>query len=328
MIAFVTGGSGFVGGHLCERLRREGWTVRALVRKSSGTEVLEDAGCDLVAGSLGAPASFRGALAGADVIFHLAGITKAVRARDFARVNGGGTEAVLDAAADAGFKGRFVYLSSLAAAGPAPAPAQARTESMEPRPVSAYGRGKLLGERHVRSAPNSIETVILRPGAIYGPREHEIYQVVRTLAKTGLALRVGPDFRVQMTHVDDVVSALMHAAANPEMVGRVYNLVDQQVWRLSEVLHLLGEAIGRRIRIVPLPMALGWAAGGVIDAASLAVRRPLSPFNTDKMRELAAGDWIGDSTRLTRDCGWRAEWALPAGLHDTIRWYRAKGWLA
>lgn len=327
MIAFVTGGTGFVGGHLCERLRAQGWEVRALVRKSSRTETLEACGCRILRAALLSPAAYSRAIAGADVVFHLAGATKALTESEFLRINGSGTEAVMEAARRAHFTGRAVVLSSLAAAGPAHGPHQPRTEADEPRPVSAYGRSKLLGERHARRARRHFPVAILRPGAIYGPREHEIFQIVRGVARTGFALRVGPDVAVQMTHVDDIVAALQSAATTDTALNRSYFITDRQVWRFSQVMGLLGEALGCRVRQVPLPTWAGWVAALGVDAASRLARRPLAPFNGDKMRELTAGDWIADSALFTRDTGWQAVRALPEGLHETVCWYRDNGWL-
>lgn len=326
MRAFITGATGFVGGHLCERLRREGWEVRALVRNRSKARDIEAVGCETVPGDLDSAVAIRQAAGDTDAIFHLAGVTKAVHPADFARVNGHGTGKVAAAAAAGGFQGRFVHLSSLAAAGPA-IEGRPRTEAMPAQPVSYYGRGKLMGERFAARARSRFPVTILRPGAIYGPREHEIHEVVRQLARTGVAFSLGPEIRLQMTHVEDIVEAAWRAATVPEAVNRTYFVTDPQVWTFSRIMSLLGEALGRRVRVIPLPLVAGWAAAAAIDTASLVARKPLSPFNRDKMRELAAGSWLADSTLLTRETGWEARWGLVEGLRDTIGWYRENGWL-
>lgn len=326
MIALVTGGTGFVGGHLCERLRREGWTVRVLARKTSRVSLLEKAGCEIVRGTLDTEKTIRRAAADADVLFHLAAITKAASTREFYRINSEGTKSVLVAAQEGGFKGRFVLLSSQSAAGPA-INGREVTESDEPRPVSHYGRSKLLGEKLAAKARDAFPVTILRPGAIYGPREHEIYQIVRMIQRTGLTFTIGPDFDLQMTHVADVVEALLLGATHAETANKTYFVTDPQPWRYRQVLGLLGEVLERRVRRVWLPRAAGWALASAIDGASFVARRPLSPFNGDKMREMAAGSWLADSGRLTRETGWQARWLLPEGLRQTIAWYRKNGWL-
>ena len=326
MIAFVTGGTGFVGQNLCERLRREGWEVRALVRKTSHTEFLARIGCELVRGNLESEKTIGRATTNADVIFHLAGLTKATRPTDFTRVNAAATKHVLLGAHEGGFSGRFVHLSSLAAAGPAPN-GRPRREEDPPAPVSLYGKSKLRGERFAERARDVFPVTVLRPGAIYGPREHEIFEIIKPLWKTGISVSAGPDIELQMTHVDDVVSALWVAATDPAAHNRTYFVNDPQTWPYSRVIELMGDALGRRVRQVRVPLAAGWALGAGLDLAGRIARRPLSPFGRDKMRELAAGSWIADSNLLTRECGWKAKWALPDGLRQTIRWYRENGWL-
>ncbi|MCB2153904.1 NAD(P)-dependent oxidoreductase [bacterium] len=326
MIAFVTGATGFVGQNLCERLRREEWEVRALVRKTSRTDFLEKIGCEFVQGTLESEKAIGRATADADAIFHLAGLTKAVRPQEFMKVNASGTKHVLLGAHEAGFKGRFLHLSSLAAAGPA-VEGKPRTEDDLPAPVSLYGRSKLKGEQFAARAREAFPVTILRPGAIYGPREHEIYEILKPLKKTGISVSAGPDIDLQMTHVDDVVSALVVTANDSAAANQTYFVNDPQTWPYSRVMELMGDALERRIRQIRIPLAAGWAVGAVLDTAGRIAGRPLSPFGRDKMRELAAGSWIADSGKLTLECGWKAQWALPEGLRQTIRWYRENDWL-
>jgi len=327
MRAFLTGGTGFVGGHLAERLRAAGWEVRALAREGSNAEILEKAGCEIVRGGLDTERALRQGCAGADVVFHLAAITKAVSEGEFRRVNVDGTRRLLVAAREARFAGRFVLLSSLAAAGPA-RNNRPLTEDRRPRPVSAYGASKLAAERHVRSLGRRFEWTVLRPGAIYGPREHEIYEAVKLIEKVGLSLEVG-DIRLQMTHVDDVVEALVRVAkAKREAVaGRAFFANDMRAWRYSGVIDEIGAALGRRVRHARIPLAGAWVFAGTLDLAGRVAGKPLSPLGRDKVREIAAGSWLADSSALSRATGWKPRTDFSDGIRKTIAWYRGNGWL-
>ncbi len=327
MRAFLTGGTGFVGGHLAERLRAGGWDVRALVRASSKTEILRNSGCECVEGKLDSEKTLLPHLADVDTIFHLAGVTKALSAKGFRAVNGIGTGQLVQAAVKAGFQGRFVLLSSQAAAGPALPGNQLRTEEDNPSPVSLYGRSKLEGERHVWRARRRFPVTILRPGAIYGPREHEIYEIIKPLQRTGITVASGPDICLQMTHVEDVVDAIWRAANEPKAANQTFFITSPEVHRYSEVMSQLGDALGRRVRMVNLPLRLGWALAGALDTVGRLAGKPISPFGCDKMREVAAGSWLADSSKLTRLCGWQNQWTLNDGLRQTIEWYRQNDWL-
>jgi len=326
MRIFVTGGTGFVGGHFCEALRARGHDVVALARSTSDTSVLDKAGCKIVQGSLSDPASLVPSLRGCDVVCHLAAITKAVGWNEFKRVNVGGTRAVALAARKAGFEGRFVLLSSLAAAGPSEGH-RPRQENEPLAPVSMYGKSKLLSERVLAATISSETIVTLRPGGIYGPREHEIFEVVKSLAKTRTAIITGPDSRVQLTHVEDVVAALVLAVEHEDMRGKTFHVNDQDSYAMPRILDMLADSLGIRPRKVRVPEPLAWAAAGGIDVASRVAGKPLAPFNGDKMRELCAGSWIADSALLTRTTGWKPTWRLAEGLDDTVRWYRRHGWI-
>lgn len=327
MKAFLTGGTGFIGGHLAEALRAAGWEVAALARDPARARVLVDAGCRVVRGDVTTTEAVIEAGRDADVAFHLAGITKSVRGREeFNRVNGDGAGRVALQLRDNGFTGRFVLVSSLAAAGPAVG-GRPRTEADPEEPVSFYGESKLLGETLTRDVLPPASLVVLRPGAVYGPREHEILEVLRMIARTGVAIQAGPDFRIQMTHVEDVVSACMTAATHPDAAGRTYFVTDPQAWSMREVFRHCGEALGRDARILRVPRAVAWVLAWGLDTAGRIAGRPLAPLGMDKVREMAAGSWLASSEALTRDCGWRAVRTLPQGLRDTVAWYRANNWL-
>ena len=176
MRVLVTGASGFLGSHIAEQLSREGHTVRALVRKSSNRKFLETlAGIEFALGGVEDAARVEEAALGVDAIVHSAGLVKARSAEEFRRTNVLGTENVLAAAKKKapGLK-RFVFVSSLAAMGPSH-DGRPIARDRTPAPVTHYGRSKLEAERAVVAAKDDLHVVVIRPPAIYGPRDAEIF---------------------------------------------------------------------------------------------------------------------------------------------------------
>jgi nucleoside-diphosphate-sugar epimerase len=199
MRALVTGGQGFVGSHLCERLVAQGHCVRVLARPSSDLRHLSGIEVEVVRADVTEPAGLPSAVAGCDVVFHVAGALKGLRERDFFRVNADGTRNLVGAAVVAEPRlARFVYVSSLAAAGPSPGGSTPRTEEMPPEPLTWYGRSKLAGERAVRAVAG-LNWTIVRPAIVFGPREHDLLRYFR-LARRGCLPVVGFSAPLRVLH--------------------------------------------------------------------------------------------------------------------------------
>ncbi len=146
MRSLVTGASGFIGRRLARELVRRGDEVACLVRRTSRTAPLSGLPVELVVGDLGDPGSLDAAVKGRDRVFHLAGVVQALDEADFDTANTRGTANLVGACLRAapGLK-RFVFVSSIAAAGPS-GPGRPVVETDAPKPVSAYGRSKLAAE--------------------------------------------------------------------------------------------------------------------------------------------------------------------------------------
>lgn len=318
----VTGATGFVGSHLIESLAARDVGVRALVRGTSDVSLLDRHGVEQVIGSLDDEAALARAMEGVDIVFHLAALTYARSEADFERVNVAGTRLVVEAARAAGVW-RVVYLSSLAAAGPSSDGRPVRATD-EPRPLTAYGRSKLAGER-VCLAASGVDVAILRAPAIYGPRDRELLRFFRYAALGILPVPAGPERRLQMVHARDVAEALAHAAAAPDTRG-IYHVAEPRAYTWTEIVELIARAVGRRGWPVRIPRPVVRLAGAASEWGAALVGRT-TIFNRDKVKELLAPGWLCDTEPLRRDAGFEAKIALPEGLEETAAWYRANGWL-
>ena len=322
MRALVTGATGFVGSHLAEALRGAGHEVTALVRSPAKAAALAPLGVHVAAGDLDDPDSLLRAAEGQEVVFHVAGLVAARSEADFLRCNRDGTASLLAAAARANAS-RFVYVSSMAAGGPA-APGRPLTGTEPARPVTAYGRSKLAGEAVVRGGP--VPWVIVRPPTVYGPRDREVLKVFR-MARVGVAPVFGDGSQeLSAVHAADLAGALVAAATAATTPGKVYYPCHPEIVTSAELVRGVGRAMGRRLRLLPIPHSLGKAMLGVTElGARLAGRTTI--LTRDKANEFFQPAWTGDPGPLTRDSGWRAAHDLASGLEETARWYRSAGWL-
>jgi nucleoside-diphosphate-sugar epimerase len=322
MKALVTGATGFVGSHLAEVLRQRGDDVTALARSPTKAKALESAGITVIPGDLHDQAALERAAEQQDVVYHVAGLVAARDEAEFLRANLGGTQNVLSAAVGSG-RPRFVFVSSLAAAGPSERGSPLTGE--EPgRPVTAYGRSKLAAEQCLKESP--LPWTIVRPPIVYGPRDREILKVFR-LAR----LRIAPVFgdgaqELSAVHAVDLARALIAAASTDSTVRQTYTACHPEVFTTAEFGAAVGAAMGRSVATLRIPMQVGRALLSVTETAANLARQP-TILTRDKANEFFQPAWTGDPAPLTRDTGWRAAFDLRRGLEDTYSWYREAGWL-
>jgi nucleoside-diphosphate-sugar epimerase len=322
--ALVTGGTGFVGSHLVEALLEAGDTVTVLARSPGKAAGLGERGVRIIEGDLGSPALLRRAAEGQDAIYHSAGLVAALDEETFLAINRDGTARLLAAAAPV-CRARFVFLSSLAAAGPSPRGSRRRGEE-PPEPVSGYGRSKLAGEAVVRAG--TLPWVIARPPGVYGPRDPEFFRLFRA-ARFGFLPVFDGEQQLSLVYARDLARALVLLGRTPEAVGGTFYPCHPEIVTSAELARGIGRAVGRTVRVVPLPR---WMAKSALVASALAARLTggTTLLTPDKGNELFAPAWTCDPGPLERATAgrWQAEYDLEQGARETAAWYRQAGWLS
>lgn len=317
----VTGATGFVGSHLLEALVAGGACLRLLVRDPKKLPPLQTSKVEVVVGDLQDEASLHRFVAGLGTVLHLAGLVRARRAAQFFAANAAGTAKLVAFAQKAAPKPRFVYVSSLAAAGPSPSP-EGRVPEDPPSPISAYGRSKLAGERAVASYAGS--WVILRPPAIYGPRDRDVLQFFK-MASQGWLFYPRGERHVTVAFVGDVVLAVLRAAAG-EFSARIFHLGEPRPYPMGTLLQTLAAAGHLRARVVALPGVFFRVAGFVGDGLHLLGFHDV-PMTSDKARELLARHWAAQTGPSLAALGLPEPMSFRQGAELTWAWYRSQGWL-
>ena len=205
----LTGGTGFVGSHVAEALVTAGWSVRALVRRPTSAGWLRGPGIETVTGDVRDPGTLGPLLRGASAVVHVAGKTGARSLEDYRAANAGGTEKLVHATREGAPGAHFVLVSSLAAAGPSGAGAPVRP-SDPPHPVSSYGVSKREGEEAVERS--GLPFTILRPSAVYGPRETAIRDLFVAASRGFAPVLAGGTPKIQLVYALDVAAAAVRAA--------------------------------------------------------------------------------------------------------------------
>jgi nucleoside-diphosphate-sugar epimerase len=326
MRAVVTGGAGFIGSHLIEELVRRDADVVCVERSGASHRWLEGVNVDWAGCGVQDEGALARVFAGADVVFHLAGLTEARSAAEFHAVNTEGTETVLRAAAHYNRRAPHVILmSSIAAVGPCKNGAPLSPETA-PFPLSAYGQSKLEAEILMHAYADRVPGTIVRLPSVYGPRERGVLKFFR-LVQRGVALGIGSwDREMSMIYVKDVVAGLLAIAEHRPSGMRTYCLAHPEVVSWRAFAAVVGQALQRQPLLVSFPAAL---ARVVALGAELAARVQgcAAVLNRGRVRELTQQRWVCDAGRAVRELAFQPQFPIARGVPATAAWYREAQWL-
>jgi nucleoside-diphosphate-sugar epimerase len=269
----------------------------------------------------------RSAVRGQEIVYHVAGLVAARDETEFLRGNRDATlnllHTILGRGPESSLVSRLVVVSSMAAGGPAPRGQPLRGDE-PPRPVTQYGRSKLAAEEAVRAT--GLSWTIVRPPMVYGPRDTEVLKIFK-LARSGIAPVFGDGSQeLSAVFAPDLAEALIAAGTHPQGLRGIYYACHPEIFRSADLVRQAGGALGRKVRVLPLP---AWVARGALSLTEAAARIAGRPtiLTTDKANEFFQPAWIGDPAPLMEVTGWRPRHDLSSGLAATAAWYREQGWL-
>jgi nucleoside-diphosphate-sugar epimerase len=321
----ITGASGFVGYHLVKAAQDAGMDVYAAVRGSSNITHLQDSEICFTTLDLSDKDALQRDFStnGYDYVIHAAGLTRARNAEEYNLVNAHYARNVAEAAAGAGVK-KFILLSSLAALGPVPYQQEyAISETALPNPVTDYGRSKLLAERWVSNIPG-LPLIILRPTAVYGPREKDIFIMFRTL-HSGIEPYIGRKAQwLSFVYVKDLADIAIKALI-VDTQRNVYNISDGHVYDRYALSNMTKKILDRRTLKIHVPLGLVKVIAGTLEIVCGPNKTPT--LNKEKLQELTAENWNCSIDKAQLELDYAPRYDLESGLAETLGWYREHKWL-
>lgn len=322
----LTGATGFVGGFIAKDLCDLGYEVYATVRKSSDTNHIDDLPLTKVDLNLSSVADIRSFIEanGIDYIVHNAGLTRHKDEQVLNAVNAGVIGNFKDAASSVNHQvQKIVFVSSLAAYGPADRTAHGIVDhSTEPRPVTAYGRSKLLGEAALEGC--RVPYVVIRPTAVYGPREKDLLTVFKMMS-TGLEVTLGGEQKLSFIYVKDLSKAIVRSL-KVDLPRTHYFASDTNLYTNKQLNALIRQSIGKKTIKLNLPLWLVKVVSQLNEVVSkLTSAYPI--VNSDKYHELSARSWNCYSDDLWKDLSLQPEYDLAAGVNETTQWYIDNKWI-
>lgn len=323
MQIFVTGATGFIGAHFIECALAAGHSVTGLYRSYSQkqkaiADYLRNLGAVLHRGDVLDPKSFVEAMQGAECVCHFAAAFRESDAGDayFERMNVEGTVNVIRAAARAGVR-RFIHCSTAGIHGQR---VKVLVDERTPvQPWNAYERSKVAAEKEVRQLcrEHGMEYVILRPTAVYGPRDERLVKLFRSVAKGRFPLFGRGEGRRHMVYVTDLADAFLRACTVPKAANQELIIAGPEAVPLREMLRTLARVANRRSFGPRLPLKpMLWLAGVTEDVcAKIKIKPPIYRRRMD----FYLNDAVFSSTRAQSVLGWTPKVSLQEGLTATMR---------
>ncbi len=323
---FVTGATGFLGGHLARSLARSGHHVRALVRRvPKAGLLLEEPNIKFVEGDLINASDVLRASEGCALFYHIGALYRSAKEPDsaFHDVNVNGTKNVLDAARRHAPL-RVVHCSTIGVHGDvAEVPANENTPF---RPHDVYQRTKLEGELLAQAAAKEgLPVAIFRPAAIYGPGDTRFLKLFKGIRSGRFRMLGSGDILYHMTYVADLVDGVILCGEHPAAVGQVYILAGPRYTTLNELMAVVAGAVGSGAPRGHFPIWPVMIAARVCEAVCgpIGIQPPLYKRRLD----FFIANRAFSIEKAKHNLGYSPKTDLPEGCRLTAQWYRENGML-
>ena len=287
----ITGGNGFIGRALTDKLLQEGFNVRIVTRRIPKEQPANPA-VTLVKANYEDVTSLKNALQGCVGVFHLAAAIFGFNRQDFEKANILATRNVVEAVNQTPEIKTFVHVSSLAASGFAPDKDHPRTEDMPPAPVSDYGITKLGGEEAVRTLRPGVKWTIIRPPIVYGRNDSGVSKIALWVRR-GIMVNTSGNGYFSFVHVDDLVQALWLAYSREDTAGETFFVTEEAVYSWDYFITQMARAMNCHKPFMPnAPKWMLRSAAWIYElGARLSGAQPA--LNYDKVTEATIpGHWI------------------------------------
>lgn len=325
----ITGASGFVGSWLVKEALSRGLETYAGIRKSSSRSLLTDPNIRFVELDFEDELSLQEVMNAHqfDYVIHNAGITRAAKDETYYRVNSEYAVTLSKAwLMSGGNHKKYIYISSVESHGSADdTPDGVVDESTPPNPRTTYGQSKLHAEKALKAIDN-LPLIIIRPTAVFGPGERDLFVVFKTIKQYGFAPVMGTkDIKYSFVFVRDLVRVILDGTLS-SIINRDYFITDGRIYPISRFTKGIADALKKKTWGFTIPFGL---LEGVVLGTSVIDRitGKKSLLNREQLDKMKARNWDFDISPAVHDLGYQPKYLLEKALQETVDWYIEEGWL-
>jgi len=325
MKIFITGATGFVGSHLCDRLNKEGHELFILVRNKDKLEQFNVPG-NVISGSL-SDSSFVDLLPiDLDLVIHTAGIVHHFNSQEFFKINFHYTKEMIEKLKLKYQYLKFLFVSSLSVAGPTTFGKQLDEDSSG-RPVSDYGRSKQQAEDYLKKNCQNWDYTIIRPPMIIGPRDQAVLDVFQMISK-GIVPCVGTkgmDKEYSFICVHDLINITSEIINQNKFENEIYFTSFGDI-TYGQLLNSISDEAKKKLSVIKIPLVIIFCISNILGFLNkfMNIEARLTP---DKFNELAPDAWLCSGEKISKALDYTYVWSLEKTIKDTFNDYRNRGWL-
>ena len=319
----VTGGSGFIGKHLVEKLVQYGNKVTCLLLLGEDPSWFRSVHAEIIYGDLTRKDSLVHAVKGKDYIFHLAAQVGGNNTEAFYEVNFNGTRNLVENCKEQNVKlDRFLFVSSIAVTGPS-GKDRIFNEETECNPISDYGKSKLMAEQYLNDHKNKFPFSIVRFAMVYGPGSYGgLYAFFKFINK-----RIFPYFgdgSTNLTYVEDVVNGMINTVKNPNSLYNTYILADNQLYTIKNIQKSISRTTGKKPVKIFVPFQLMYGMAFLVEIVSR-IRKVIPPMTRNELVSyMKHRYWKFDTRKALKELNYEPEVEFEEGLEKTYSWYKRK----
>jgi len=295
-------------------------------RKSSSTKWLDGKNVKFVEGDLFSNDVLEKVIKDMDYVFHVAGVVKAKTKEGFYHGNYEATKNLLEITnkANPNIK-KFILVSSQAAGGPTRTE-KPTDENTKPEPITTYGITKLKAEEEVEKYKDKFPVTIIRPPAVFGPRDTEILIYFKTFSK-GLNSVIGFDAKyLSLVYVEDLADGIILAAESEIANGQKYFICMDKAFNWDEIGSVTSKLLGKKALKIRLPHSVVYSVGYLAELFSTFSKKPAT-LNIEKCKDITQLRWVCSNEKAKKELGFKPKFSLEEGFKKTIDWYRDAKWI-